>query len=107
MPFSMSDSLDSHLTQLKREPIPRLDGRFNAGVWEAIERMRKRTNPSWWAFWQIPGLGLTAASLALVLGVAAAFVAQPATAAVRQPLGLDAFAAEAPHLPSALIGGHR
>ena len=40
MPFSMSDSLDSHLTQLKREPIPRLDGRFLAGVWEAIERMR-------------------------------------------------------------------
>lgn len=100
----MNPDLDPFLEAIKRERIPPGRSSFEAGVWERISR-RRRLNAAvpWWLGWQTPGIAAVGAAAALAVGILTGWWSAPAFPHDREALGLQAFSAEAPNLPSTLL----
>lgn len=99
----MNSRLDPLLAELKREVLPALDADFAADVWRQIARRRQALALPWWTGGQHPRVALAAAAAAIMIGLATAWLLPVPRMSDRTALGLDAFAADAPHLPSSLI----
>lgn len=99
----MNSPLDPHFALLKKEPVPALGAGFEAGVWRLIAQRREAAQFPWWSSWQNPRLAFAAAAAAAVIGLGTAWMLPAPRLDDRAALGLDAFAANAPHLPATLI----
>lgn len=108
----MNSPLDQSLALLRAEPAPAIGSDFAGGVWREIARRRPAADLPWLNVWQNPRLLLaaTAAAVAVGLAMTALWPAPRLDDRLaarglddRAALGLDAFAANAPHLPSTLI----
>lgn len=99
----MNSPLDPHIALLKSEAVPVLDADFAAGVWRQIARRRKVANLPWWTSWQNPRVALLAAVATVTIAFSTAWLLPAPRMDDRSALGLEAFAADAPHLPSTLI----
>lgn len=102
----MNSPLDPHLALLKREPVPALGAGFEAAVWRQIGQRRQVASLPWWTSWQNPRVALLAAVATMAIAFATAWLLPAPRMDDRSALGLEAFAADAPHLPSTLLA-HR
>lgn len=99
----MKPEIDLCLEQLRREPLPAIGAGFEAGVWRLIAQRRESIQSPWWTCWQNPRLAFASAAAAAVIGLGTAWMLPAPRLDDRAALGLDAFAANAPHLPATLI----
>lgn len=99
----MKSQSEIHLEQLKSELLVGSGADFEAGVWRQIAQRRETARFPWWACWQTPRLALAAAATAAVIGLSTAWMLPAPRLDDRVALGLDAFSANAPHLPATLI----
>lgn len=99
----MNSPLDNHLAQLKRNPMPATGAGFEITVWQRIAERRGLAGSPWWAGWQNPRLALAATAATVAIGFGTALLLPEPLMSDRAALGLEAFAADAPHLPSTLI----
>lgn len=102
----MNPPLDTHLAFLQREPLPGLGAGFEAGVWRQITQRREAARLPWWTSWQNPRVALLAVVATVAIAYATAWLLPAPRMDDRAALGLEAFAADAPHLPSTLLA-HR
>lgn len=102
----MNSPLDPHLAFLKSAPLPALGAGFEVAVWRQIARRREVANLPWWTSWQNPRVALLAAVATVAIAFATAWLRPMPRMDDRSALGLEAFAADAPHLPSTLLA-HR
>lgn len=100
---TMNSPLDPHLALLKDEPLPGLAAGFEAGVWRQIARRRQVARLPWWMSWQHPRVALLAAVATVAIACTVAWLRPAPRMDARAALGLEAFAADAPHLPSTLL----
>ena len=99
----MNSPLDPHFALLKKEPVPALGAGFEAAVWRQIGRRRQVAGLPWWTSWQNPRVALLAAVATVTIACTTAWLLPAPRLDDRSALGLEAFAADAPHLPSTIL----